>query len=554
MSDIDVLAKMRSRFYDRLSECIEQKSSNHLYISDGKYKELIKEVREAKAEEKKKTIHYRRLKRFDIMTVDNQDKLIVPIATEGASVLYYVPYEELFDVINETHISVGHGGRNRILAEAGRKYKNVSSEAVLIYLRLCEACEKKQKSAKRLVKPIFHSEMNSRAQVDLINMQSNPDKFIFVYQDHLTKFVILRALRTKTAEEVAYNLLDIFTTFGAPCILHSDNGREFCNKVIQNMCEMWGEMKIVHGKPRHSQSQGSVERANQDIENMLATWMETNKTSKWSEGLKFVQAMKNRAYHDGIKSSPYEIMFGVPMRMGLATSVLPRDAVKTMNSEEDLETVLSNITISGNENELNDQEKDSDDDAQDNDMEDSVTSNDVQDSNDKVPQLPGTSESNQDRINKVRKIREAAREGLEIQAKKMKKISNEKFPDAQVGQNVRIKVPDVDRAKIDPKSIIAVIIKKEDELYQLGTKLGIINSLYSRNQFTVCSEIFISLEDVKPEEISLRSVVSKQSLVGGQGFKKCTCLKKCITKKCICRGNNMKCNSKCHGSDPCTNK
>uniref|UniRef100_A0A8D8YV07 KRAB-A domain-containing protein 2 n=1 Tax=Cacopsylla melanoneura TaxID=428564 RepID=A0A8D8YV07_9HEMI len=197
MSDIDVLAKMRSRFYDRLSECIEQKSSNHLYISDGKYKELIKEVREAKAEEKKKTIHYRRLKRFDIMTVDNQDKLIVPIATEGASVLYYVPYEELFDVINETHISVGHGGRNRILAEAGRKYKNVSSEAVLIYLRLCEVSEKKQKSAKkRLVKPILHSEMNSRAQVDLINMQSNPDKFIFVYQDHLTKFVILRALRT----------------------------------------------------------------------------------------------------------------------------------------------------------------------------------------------------------------------------------------------------------------------------------------------------------------------------------------------------------------------
>uniref|UniRef100_A0A8D9F0Q7 KRAB-A domain-containing protein 2 n=1 Tax=Cacopsylla melanoneura TaxID=428564 RepID=A0A8D9F0Q7_9HEMI len=111
----------------------------------------------------------------------------------------------------------------------------------------------------------------------------------------------------------------------------------------QNVC-VWGEMKRVHGKPRHSQSQGSVERANQDIENMLATWMETNKTSKWSEGLKFVQAMKNRAYHDGIKSSPYEIMFGVPMRMGLATSVLPRDAVKTMNSEEDLETVLSNIT------------------------------------------------------------------------------------------------------------------------------------------------------------------------------------------------------------------
>ena len=38
------------------------------------------------------------------------------------------------------------------------------------------------------------SEMNSRAQVDLIDMQSQADgenKWIFVYQDHPTKFVAL---------------------------------------------------------------------------------------------------------------------------------------------------------------------------------------------------------------------------------------------------------------------------------------------------------------------------------------------------------------------------
>ena len=48
---------------------------------------------------------------------------------------------------------------------------------------------------------------------------------------------------------------------------------------------MWNGLKIVHGKPRHNESQGSVERANQDVENMLATWKETNNTTKWSEGL-----------------------------------------------------------------------------------------------------------------------------------------------------------------------------------------------------------------------------------------------------------------------------
>ena len=121
-----------------------------------------------------------------------------------------------------------------------------------------------------------------------------------VYQDHLTKFVILNSLKSKTAEEVAQNLVNIFTLIGAPCVLQSDNGREFSNKIIESLKYLWPELKIVHGKPRHSQSQGSVERANQDIENMISTYMKDNKTSNWSKGLRFVQLMKNRAYHAGI--------------------------------------------------------------------------------------------------------------------------------------------------------------------------------------------------------------------------------------------------------------
>jgi len=92
-----------------------------------------------------------------------------------------------------------------------------------------------------------------------------------VYQDHLTKFVLLRSLHSKRVEEVAHHLLEIFTTFGVPNILHFDNGGEFCNQIIKSLCEMWNDIKIVHSKLRHSESQGAVERANQDIENMLAT-------------------------------------------------------------------------------------------------------------------------------------------------------------------------------------------------------------------------------------------------------------------------------------------
>ena len=61
--------------------------------------------------------------------------------------------------------------------------------------------------------------MNRRAQVVCIDMQSNPDgeyKYIMVYQDHLTKWTVLRPLKTKKAEEIAENLVNTFCHFGSP--------------------------------------------------------------------------------------------------------------------------------------------------------------------------------------------------------------------------------------------------------------------------------------------------------------------------------------------------
>jgi hypothetical protein len=82
-----------------------------------------------------------------------------------------------------------------------REYKNVTVESIVTHLRLCEPCQKKQKTLKKkgiTVKLILHNEMNYRCQVDLIDMQSNPYRdveFILVYQDLLTKFALLRSIR-----------------------------------------------------------------------------------------------------------------------------------------------------------------------------------------------------------------------------------------------------------------------------------------------------------------------------------------------------------------------
>jgi len=187
--------------------------------------------------------------------------------SEGNDFKFYVFNEELFNINNDTHLTIGHGGRNRMEYELNKKYKNITRESIMLYLNLCISCQKKSSTAKKglVVKPIISNELNSKCQIDLIDMQAQPDgnyKFILVYQDHLKKFVLLRPLMHKRAEEVVYVLLDIFTTFGSPTILQSDNGREFVKKIINELCNMWENLKIIHRKPRHSQSQGSVERAN----------------------------------------------------------------------------------------------------------------------------------------------------------------------------------------------------------------------------------------------------------------------------------------------------
>lgn len=117
-------------------------------------------------------------------------------------------------------------------------------------------------------------------------------KWLLNYQDNATKYVSLRPLKTKRAQEVAIELLKIFMTFGAPYILQSDNGREFTANIIEELTSMWPECKIIHGSPRRPQTQGSVERSNQDVENMLRSWMNDNRSVNWSVGCYHVQYKK----------------------------------------------------------------------------------------------------------------------------------------------------------------------------------------------------------------------------------------------------------------------
>ena len=128
----------------------------------------------------------------------------------------------------------------------------------------------------------------------------------------------MRPLKSKRAAEVAFELLKVPLEFGAPHILQSDQGREFTADVIKELMDLWPDAKIVHGRPRHPEAQGSVERSNQDVENMLRSWMDDNNSTKWSIGCYFVQWQKKILhYTELLGDHPIALYLGVNQKLDL---------------------------------------------------------------------------------------------------------------------------------------------------------------------------------------------------------------------------------------------
>ena len=69
--------------------------------------------------------------------------------------------------------------------DLGKRFANITRELISDYLSVCEECQRKRAKISKhvVVKPIISNDMNSRCQVDLIDMQSQPDgeyRFIMV--------------------------------------------------------------------------------------------------------------------------------------------------------------------------------------------------------------------------------------------------------------------------------------------------------------------------------------------------------------------------------------
>ena len=203
----------------------------------------------------------------------------------------------------------------------------------------------------KIVKPIASSSYLSRGQIDLIDFSTispednAPYKWLLEYiKTILQSLSYLRALVNKCAEEVANALMDFFCDLGAPLILQSDNGREFKNSLLLNILnENWPSTKIIHGKPRHPETQGSVERANQDIKRHFTAMMFENSDNYWVKYVRQVQYKKNTNFHSTIGMTPFQALVHRKPPQGLIELGIPIEAIDNIWSEEDIERVTEEM-------------------------------------------------------------------------------------------------------------------------------------------------------------------------------------------------------------------
>ena len=149
--------------------------------------------------------------------------------------------------------------------------------------------------------------------VDLMQLRTTARgyNYVLVGVDVATRFVWLKPLRDKTASSVASALLQIFSDFGSPRVLTSDNGSEFRNELISGLSKLF-ETKQSFSAPYYPQANGATERHVSTTKAALRRMLE-GRVSNWDFFLPAVQAAINSKMHPITRSAPASLMFGRPL-------------------------------------------------------------------------------------------------------------------------------------------------------------------------------------------------------------------------------------------------
>src|SRR5579875_1392593 len=133
-------------------------------------------------------------------------------------------------------------------------------------------------------------------------------KYALVCVDGFSKYVIIQPIRDATAGHIADKLeKHVFSVFGAPSTIVTDNATSFRSNVIEDLCAKW---KVNHSflSPYHPQTNLS-ERVNRILKPIIRSYLNESNHNRWADNLHLFQLAINSAVHDSSGFSPYRILF-----------------------------------------------------------------------------------------------------------------------------------------------------------------------------------------------------------------------------------------------------
>ena len=133
-------------------------------------------------------------------------------------------------------------------------------------------------------------------------------KYICVIQDYFSKRMELYALSQKTAEAVVNVLFrEYIARHGAMERLHSDQGTEFDNELMKELCKMFKVHK-TRTTAYAPWSNGMVERSNKTIKAILRA-LSVHDKENWDELLPYVFMAYNATPHASTGFTPHRLFY-----------------------------------------------------------------------------------------------------------------------------------------------------------------------------------------------------------------------------------------------------
>lgn len=153
------------------------------------------------------------------------------------------------------------------------------------------------------------------------------NRFVFVVVDGFTRFVWLLPSRGCTSNDSIKHLSNIFSMFGPPKSLVSDNAPGFTSRKFRGFCFSQG-VRHITTTPYHPQP-SFAERVNRNLKAALAIYHEKSQTT-WDQSLAWLSFAFNTANHEAHRSTPARLMFAFPINSPLSNvwsinDLLPED-------------------------------------------------------------------------------------------------------------------------------------------------------------------------------------------------------------------------------------